>query len=129
MAYEPTNWKAGDVVTSAKLNKLEQGLANLNILVVHLEQIDNPEGTDTDSEKTSIQYFRLDKTLGELLDADFILFSMNAPYGGKLYGMAIGVGRENNDDSVYGIMVTIYGISQLLQGSASEMTEYPIIHT
>lgn len=27
MAYEPTNWKTGDVVTSAKLNKLEQGVA------------------------------------------------------------------------------------------------------
>lgn len=28
MSYEPTNWKAGDVVTSAKLNKLEQGVAD-----------------------------------------------------------------------------------------------------
>lgn len=28
MAYEPTNWKSGDVVTSAKLNKLEQGVAD-----------------------------------------------------------------------------------------------------
>lgn len=27
MSYEPTNWKAGDVVTSAKLNKMEQGIA------------------------------------------------------------------------------------------------------
>lgn len=28
MSYEPTNWKSGDVVTSAKLNKLEQGVAD-----------------------------------------------------------------------------------------------------
>ncbi len=36
MSYEPTNWKAGDVVTSAKLNKLEQGVANAGggVLVV-----------------------------------------------------------------------------------------------
>lgn len=27
MSYEPTNWKTGDVVTSAKLNKLENGVA------------------------------------------------------------------------------------------------------
>lgn len=27
MSYEPTVWKSGDVVTSAKLNKLEQGVA------------------------------------------------------------------------------------------------------
>ena len=28
MSYEPTNWKDGDLVTSAKLNKMEQGIAN-----------------------------------------------------------------------------------------------------
>ena len=28
MSYEPTVWKTGDVVTSAKLNKLEQGVAD-----------------------------------------------------------------------------------------------------
>lgn len=91
MSYEPTNWQAGDIVTSAKLNKLEQGLANLNILVVHSEQIDNPEGTDTsnipvevntdtlvsveeatDSEVADvpIQYFRLDKTWQEIYNAE-----------------------------------------------------------
>lgn len=26
MAYEPTNWQAGDTITSARLNKLEQGV-------------------------------------------------------------------------------------------------------
>lgn len=28
MSYEPTNWQTGDVVTSQKLNKLEQGVAD-----------------------------------------------------------------------------------------------------
>ena len=28
MSYEPTNWQTGDIVTSTKLNKLEQGVAN-----------------------------------------------------------------------------------------------------
>lgn len=37
MAYTPTNWKSGDVVTSAKLNKLEQGVASSGgVLVVHV---------------------------------------------------------------------------------------------
>lgn len=27
MSYTPTQWKAGDTVTSAKLNKMEQGIA------------------------------------------------------------------------------------------------------
>jgi len=31
MSYEPTNWKSGDTVTSAKLNKIEQGIANNSI--------------------------------------------------------------------------------------------------
>lgn len=28
MAYEPTTWNKGDVVTAEKMNKLEQGVAN-----------------------------------------------------------------------------------------------------
>lgn len=46
MGYEPTNWKDGDLVTSAKLNKLEQGIANTssgNFLIIHTtndEQLD-----------------------------------------------------------------------------------------
>ncbi len=32
MAYEPTNWKAGDIVTSAKLNKIEQGITSHNMV-------------------------------------------------------------------------------------------------
>lgn len=28
MAYTPTNWKNGDVITADRLNKLEQGVSN-----------------------------------------------------------------------------------------------------
>ena len=41
MSYTPTEWKAGDTVTSAKLNKIEQGIASAggggtsDILIVH----------------------------------------------------------------------------------------------
>lgn len=34
MAYEPTNWKSGDVVTSAKLNKLEKGVEDAGPLII-----------------------------------------------------------------------------------------------
>lgn len=60
MSYEPTNWKDGDLVTSAKLNKLEQGVASAGgsggggILVVH------QDGS-----------YVLDKTWQEINDADF----------------------------------------------------------
>lgn len=55
MAYEPTNWKAGDIVTSAKLNKIEQGIAtNKKILIADFNQ-DNGA---------------LNKTWQEIYDAD-----------------------------------------------------------
>ena len=54
MAYEPTEWKSGDVVTSAKLNKLEQAVAGCS-LVVH--------ATTEGDVKT------LDKTWQEIFDA------------------------------------------------------------
>lgn len=38
MSYEPTNWKSGDVVTSTKLNKMEQGIANAGALVCTADQ-------------------------------------------------------------------------------------------
>ena len=33
--YTPTEWKAGDTVTSAKLNKLEQGVASRGFLIIN----------------------------------------------------------------------------------------------
>lgn len=56
MSYEPTNWKDGDLVTSAKLNKLEQGVANGDgIFIVHV----------------NTQTGALDKTWQEIYDAGF----------------------------------------------------------
>lgn len=60
MSYEPTNWKAGDTVTSAKLNKLEQGVASSGgggMFMVH----------GTFSEDTGA--ITLDKTWREIYDA------------------------------------------------------------
>lgn len=40
MAYEPTVWQTGDVVTAEKMNKLENGVANSGgggFLLVHVE--------------------------------------------------------------------------------------------
>ena len=39
MSYEPTQWKDGDLVTSAKLNKIEQGIAaGGGVLIVHVDK-------------------------------------------------------------------------------------------
>jgi hypothetical protein len=64
MSYEPTNWKSGDVVTSAKLNKLEQGVAGVGgVLVVH-GTIDESTGTD---------FVSLGKTWAEINAADVVV--------------------------------------------------------
>ena len=56
MSYEPTTWKAGDTVTSAKLNKMEQGIANSggSFIITASALSDNPT---------------LDKTWQEIYDA------------------------------------------------------------
>ena len=58
MSYTPTEWKTGDIVTSTKLNKLEQGVANASggALVV---EATTQNGTD----------FTADITIGELYEA------------------------------------------------------------
>lgn len=54
MSYTPTTWAAGDTVTAAKLNKLEQGVASSGgVLVVNIDE----------------EYTTLDKTWQEIHDA------------------------------------------------------------
>ena len=58
MSYEPTNWKSGDVITSTKLNKIENGIqaaAGGGALIVHATTV----GVTT----------TLDKTYSEIHDA------------------------------------------------------------
>ena len=57
MSYNPTNWQAGDTVTSAKLNKIEQGIKN-SVLVANMTL-----------DQSGIAH--LDKTWQEVYDADF----------------------------------------------------------
>lgn len=56
MAYDPTVWKSGDTITSAKLNKLENGLAEASgggtgggvLVVIADEPMANPPSWVTD---------------------------------------------------------------------------------
>lgn len=69
MSYEPTNWKAGDTVTSAKLNKLEQGVASAGGGVLLVTASWNEQ-----------QLFQLDKTWQEIHDSPITFIRMD--YGG-----------------------------------------------
>lgn len=59
MSYEPTVWKDGDLVTSAKLNKLEQGVASSGASVFMVNATYNEND----------QSYVLDKTAGEIIEA------------------------------------------------------------
>lgn len=47
MAYTPTEWKSGDVISAERMNKIEQGIANgsSSVLIVDATQ----ESTSSDS--------------------------------------------------------------------------------
>ena len=95
MSYEPTNWKAGDTVTSAKLNKLEQGVAS-NVLVVNMI-VDTDTGVIT-----------LGKTWQEIFDADFAIAILTNPT------------KDMQEHKEY---VPINNISSYLDGTYSIMIE------
>lgn len=58
MSYNPTQWSAGDTVTSAKLNKIEQGISNNGVLEINAI-------FETESGKV-----HLDKTWQEIYNAN-----------------------------------------------------------
>lgn len=52
MSYEPTTWESGDVVTSAKLNKIEDGIYSSGALVVSLHAETGQSGNVIVMDKT-----------------------------------------------------------------------------
>lgn len=53
MAYEPTNWKTGEVITAEKLNHMEDGIASGGISVITITLTDAEGGTLNASSETS----------------------------------------------------------------------------
>lgn len=47
MAYEPTQWRSGDTITSERLNKMEQGIAGSgDVYVLHTTMTVTPAETE-----------------------------------------------------------------------------------
>ncbi len=109
MSYTPTNWKDGDLVTSAKLNKLEQGVAAGGIQVIH---VDNENGT-------------LDKTWQEIYDGGFGVI-VGEDGGMIFYEQILMIGQMNS--STYGVTTVAFDPSGLKQHYyiASSPDDYPV---
>lgn len=117
MAYEPTNWKTGDVVTSAKLNKLEQGVAAGSGVLVVTATEDDDTGVLT-LDKTASEIYGAMKSGGVLVDAE------DASYG--IFSFVCGslsLGAYN----FYSIVISIIdgSVKGTLHFQAQTGTDYP----
>ena len=104
MAYEPTEWKSGDVVTSAKLNKLENGVAGAGgVLIVEMSMT-----TGDHSE----EIYTLNKTWKEIHDA--FVAGVNVLISTSEGAEHILVVYVGNVDGVYTVDMNMqYGVSAL----------------
>lgn len=113
MSYTPTNWKAGDVITSEKLNKLENGVAGSGggALIVN----DNDSGT-------------LDKTWQEISDA-VEAGSVVLVYNGSDIDRSIRyLGGLFSEDGDYGVAFVDYssGSARIWLFVADSADGYPV---
>lgn len=103
MAYEPTVWKSGDVVTSAKLNNIESGIVN-SLLVVTMDP-DN----------------KLDHTYAEIEAANFVVYKA---LDGEMAEFTP-ISACGFSEGAYGVMFEIAG--NLTSYTASSKDEYPVL--
>lgn len=133
MAYTPTTWNRGDTVTSTKLNKLEQGVANAGSAVIITDN-----GTS------------LDKTFAEIYDLIlngipcYIKYSAGASstnldteysYATMLLSV-VKVQKYNNDYRIYAVCAmasspsgsVMLGTSEVWAYQASSSSGYPTFY-
>lgn len=106
MTYEPTNWKSGDVVTSAKLNKIEQGIAGGGVLIVN----------ETDG--------ILDKTWQEIYDAGFSVLLIDFQ-GTHFNATSYGVGVRDGTYSVGYMLYDEQGLCTIRNYTCDSASGYP----
>ena len=103
MSYTPTTWAAGDTVTAAKLNKLEQGVASGGgVLVVNMVNLNTGE---------------LDKTWKEISDAGFSILKVIEGAETRFTAISL-IGYDAGDNQYY----VQYGDSDF---AANSQTDYP----
>ena len=72
MAYTPNTWKSGDVVTSAKLNNIENGIADGGVTIVNATTEDDVTTLD----RTWQEIY--DATIAFLKDSNGFIGTINA---------------------------------------------------
>ena len=111
MSYNPTQWSAGDIVTSAKLNKIEQGISNNGFLEINIIM---------DTETGSI---RLDRTWQEIYNANNSVIIISS--GSEEYPMRAKVICAGANENSFIVMCAIDG---LVVFSTTNPNDYPTIN-
>ena len=108
MSYEPTTWKSGDIVTSTKLNKMEQGIANGGVLIVGATVVESS--------------LVLDKTWQEIADADFAVLRMSFAEDDIV---RVPVSETLIAEGTY--TVNVYNAGELMAFTAASADGYPAV--
>ena len=115
MSYEPTNWKDGDLVTSAKLNKLEQGVANGGGSIFMIDLQENSPNSYT----SLVAYEDIEEACKEKMPVARIINDSEEGYFEATYMPVMGVGADPGT-SEYGFVVSApSGVIQLVTDSPS----------
>lgn len=101
MAYTPTEWQTGDIITATKLNNMEQGIANAGGVL-----------------QVGVNNNILDKTWKEISDAAYSVLLM--PDGE--YYLCIGFFSEDGD---YGVSYWAYNMQAQQQPPAVYIADSP----
>lgn len=118
MSYEPTIWKDGDLVTSAKLNKIEQGIAeggNGGILIAHLTSTGPYSGI-------------LDKTWQEIHDAE-VCYICNIDSNFSVKYPVIQTMGDANNNTVIALGLESLSSINLMVLVAESPNDYPILES
>lgn len=116
MAYDPTVWKSGDTITSAKLNKLENGLAEAS-----------GGGTGGGVLKVGVNgQSQMDKTYAEIKAAfmEGIVFNILPTSDG--YVLCIVTNCYNGEEGCYVSLNRMYGGGELSFECQTE-NDYPTL--
>ena len=120
MSYEKQTWAKGDIVTSAKLNHMEDGIAGAGgggVFVISAV-------FDEQTEKT-----RLDKTWQEIHDATFSVIIRDDPMmGSKVYDYISNVRTTNGNYNVTTVSFKADNVRSFTY-VCNSADDYPVLNT
>lgn len=93
MAYEPTNWVCGDIVTADKLNNMEEGIQEALTCCESGGGTSEPLIVNVTKPDPNYAYYVLDKTYNEILEVvqSGKLVYCNVPTGENYSGLERGL--------------------------------------